>query len=194
MKKPIRKAKHQVPREEKREYIIVAGSGPSAKGFSHADVATKKMSCPADYQAARYPAWYFKVKQATKSITKPDQRYKYAPEKGFMLYKAVVHGGNKFAVEDIPTEKRYLAESKYWDSYFKSFNPRNQNKKPSVGLCAVMMAYERWKPDRIGLIGFDWVLDGYKGWLHDSYTELEVMKSLAEIIDLRDGKSLNPKT
>lgn len=175
--------KHEPPTEGKKDYLIIAGSGPSAKGFPHADIATKKMSCPADYQAARYPAWYFKVKNAVKGGD--TDKFRYMPTQGFMLYQKVRHGGNKYPYEDIPETFRYLADSKYWDSYFKSFNPRNLNKKPSVGLCAVMMAYERWKPDKIGLIGFDWVLDGHKDWAHDSYTEKKVMESLCEIVDLR---------
>lgn len=185
----LKPRKHNPPTDEKRDYVIIAGSGPSAKGYGKVDVATKKMTCPADYQAARYPAWYFKVKTAVKG--NDTDKFKYMPEKGFMLYKAVVHGGNKYPVEDIPENFRYIADSKYWDSYFKSFNPTNRNKKPSVGLCAVMMAYERWTPDKIGLIGFDWVIDGHKDWLHDSFTELKVMKSLAQIVDLRTGKVLN---
>ena len=185
--KRLKPQRRTPPTEEKRDYIIIAGSGPSAIGFPHADVATKKMSCPADYQAARYPAWYYKVQLATKAKTKPDPRYKYRPEKGFMLYKAVAHAGGKFDWRDIPN--CYLAEEKYWNSYFKSFNPKNRNGKPSVGLCAVMMAHERWTPDEIGLIGFDYVLDGHKDWLHDSATELKVMRSLATIIDLRTGDS-----
>ena len=141
------------------------------------------MSCPADYQFARHQAWYYKVKLALKEKTKPSEKFKYGPEKGFMLYKNHATPGGKYPREDIPN--RFLCDWKYWDAYFKSFKPRNQNKKPSVGLCAVMGVYERWKPDKIGLIGFDWVLDGHKDWAHDSHCELRVMESLCEIIDLR---------
>jgi hypothetical protein len=49
----------------------------------------------------------------------------------------------------------------------------------------VFAVVERWQPERVGLIGFDWVLDGYKGWPHDSLNELRCMQSLTEIVDLR---------
>jgi hypothetical protein len=191
MKKRIKKAKYTHPRHEKREYVVIAGSGPSVEGFTeHVDIATKKMSLPADYQFARHQAWYYKVLEAQRVAKRQGKECRFnTPRKGFMLYRAYETPGDKYPVEKI--HNRFICDYKYWDSYFRSFNPRNQNKKPSVGLCAVMSAYERWAPDRIGLIGFDWVLDGFVSkdpniWPHDSIAELKVMESLTEIIDLRD--------
>jgi hypothetical protein len=180
-----KKPKHEFPRLEKKDYLIIAGSGPSAMGFPHADIATKKMSCPADYQAARHQAWAYKIKAALKAKTKPDDRYKFGPEKGFLLYKNHPTNTDKYPIQNI--KNCHICDWKFWDSYFLSFGPKNRNKKPSVGLCAFMMAYELWKPEKVGLIGFDWVLDGYKGWLHDSFTELRVMESLCEVEDLREA-------
>ena len=168
----MKKPKRQHPTDEKREYVTISGSGPSVRDFKgRVDVATKKFSVPADYLCARHQAWYYKKRH--EDFT------------GFMLYKAHATPNNKYPVETIPN--RWMADWKYWDSYFLSFNPKNQNKKPSVGLCTVFCVVERWKPDKIGLIGFDNVLDGHRNWLHDSNTEKRCIESLATIIDLRSS-------
>jgi hypothetical protein len=59
--------------------------------------------------------------------------------------------------------------------------------KPSLGLCAVMGVVERWKPSEIGLIGYDWVLDGNPEWGHDAEAERRCIESLVKIVDLRRG-------
>ena len=75
----------------------------------------------------------------------------------------------------------YVIDSKYWDGYYKQFS----KKKPSSGLCAVFGTIERWAPETIGLIGFDWVLDGFQDWQHDSIAELKCIRSLCNVKDLR---------
>jgi hypothetical protein len=76
-----------------------------------------------------------------------------------------------------------------WLKYFKSFGGKFP--KPSAGTLAVYMAYERWNPERIELIGMDWVLDGNPDWFHDARAELESIKRLdVELIDLRDGSTI----
>jgi hypothetical protein len=47
------------------------------------------------------------------------------------------------------------------------------------------MSYERWKPEKVGLIGFDWVLDGNPDWDHDAIAERACIESLVEVVDLR---------
>lgn len=76
---------------------------------------------------------------------------------------------------------KWYCDSQRWIKYYQGFSKA----KPSSGLCAVFAVVERWQPDEIGLIGFDWVLDGYRKWQHDSVNELKCMRSLAEIVDLR---------
>jgi hypothetical protein len=72
-------------------------------------------------------------------------------------------------------------DSRRWDTYYKQFS----KKKPSSGLCAVFGVIERWEPKTIGLIGFDWILDGITGWQHDADAEKQAILSLVTIEDLR---------
>jgi hypothetical protein len=79
----------------------------------------------------------------------------------------------------------WSVQEKGWLQYFDQFKPKFH--KPSVGTMAVFMAFERWGPEKIGLIGFDWVLDDNPEWFHDSRAEREAIYSLGiEIIDLRN--------
>lgn len=194
MSKRIKTAKRDHPTREKRDYVVIAGSGPSVLDYDgHVDVATKKMSAPADYQFARHQAWYYKVLEENVTAREKGRKPRWLqPRIGFILYRNYETPNNKYPVEKI--HNRYVADWKYWDSYFKSFRPNNQNKKPSVGCCAVMAVMEMWSPEKVGLIGFDWVLDGNKDWLHDSRAELECILSLADVEDLRTGKVLDKKT
>ncbi len=176
MKKP-KKPKRKFPTREQRDYVTIAGSGPSVNGFEgHIDIATKKMSLPADYHFARHAAWYYKVRQESdKYINKADN---------FILYRFQDTPTHKYPLEGI--ENRYVCDWRYWDNFFIRKGPKNLSRKPSVGICAFFAAYEVWKPKKVGLIGFDWVLDGHKDWPHDSRCELACMESLAEIVDLRE--------
>ena len=79
----------------------------------------------------------------------------------------------------------WSAQEKGWFHYFDQFKPKLY--KPSIGTMAVFMAFERWGPEKIGLIGFDWVLDNNAEWFHDSRAEREAINALGvEIIDLRN--------
>lgn len=83
------------------------------------------------------------------------------------------------------TENVWKADHKYWDEYFKKFKPK-KHPDPSSGTCAAFCAIERWGLEEIGLIGMDWVLDNNKEWFHDARAELECLKSLATVHDLRE--------
>lgn len=98
-----------------------------------------------------------------------------------MAYK--VMDSSKYGIID--RARFYQADYKYWDQYFLTFKPKRITKKPSTGTCAVFCSYERWKPEKIGLIGFDWILDGDKDWNHDPEAEKRCIESLVEIVDLR---------
>lgn len=140
--------------------ITIAGSGPSVELVSHVNVATKKRSVPSDYVFCRFP---FAHNLKGRGDDTP-----------LMIYYNRGSGA-----EDV---ERYVIDSKRWDGYYKQFS----KKKPSSGLCAVFGTIERWEPKTIGLIGFDWVLDGFQDWQHDSDAELQCMLSLATIKDLRN--------
>lgn len=96
-------------------------------------------------------------------------------------------------------ENVWKADHKRWDRYFKSFGP-NKHPDPSSGTCAALCAIERWGPEEIGIIGMDWVLDNNKAWFHDARAELEMLKSLVKIVDIRElslpkmGVKYNEKT
>jgi hypothetical protein len=77
-----------------------------------------------------------------------------------------------------------------WLKYHNHFSPKFP--KPSAGTIAVFMAFERWNPERIELIGMDWVIDGNPDWFHDAEVELKSIKDLGvELVDLRDGSIIS---
>lgn len=83
----------------------------------------------------------------------------------------------------------YRVDSNRWNGYYKRFS----KKKPSSGLCAVFSVVERWNPDTVGLIGFDWVLDGQSGHgfeNHDVKAEKRCLLSLVNVVDLRNDQAL----
>ena len=130
----------------------------------HTVVSTKRPSPNTDYLCCRDINW-----------RKPP--YSDIP---FMCYKWM-----------IPTKSRtpnmehvWKADHKKWDAYFKTFKPR-KHKDPSSGTCAALCAIERWNPEVLGLIGMDWVLDDNRAWFHDARAELEMLKTLVNIVDLR---------
>lgn len=87
-------------------------------------------------------------------------------------------------------EYDYCADSKRWNAYYKRFTRPHrlpQRSKPSSGLCAVFCVVERWQPHTVGLIGFDWILDGNPKWEHDAIAEKRCIESLVNIVDLRHG-------
>jgi hypothetical protein len=82
----------------------------------------------------------------------------------------------------------YQCDNRKWDEYWKPFIRKKRppaHMKPSLGLCAVFGAVERWGIDEVGLIGYDWILDGNEDWYHDAIAEKRCIESLVNIIDLR---------
>jgi len=143
--------------------ITIAGSGPSTVNISHVDVATKKRTVKSDYVFCRFPfAYNLKCKADNTPL--------------MIYYNRGTVSGREYKHID-----KYLIDSKRWDNYYKQFSKR----KPSSGLCAVFGVIERWEPKTIGLIGFDWVLDGSPGWTHDANAEKQAILSLVKIKDLR---------
>jgi hypothetical protein len=140
------------------QLLIIAGSGPSAVGYPHANVCTKKHTVPADYLALRH------IKERDERpllLYKWDEPERF-PEKQGNLFKA---------------------NHEYWDEYYRSFDPKFPD--PTSGTCAIFCVMEKWKPEKIGLIGFDWVLDKNLDWFHDAVAEYKAITQLVEIIDLR---------
>lgn len=60
----------------------------------------------------------------------------------------------------------------------KPFNPSFQ--KPSTGLCAAIIARDRYPDEDIGLIGFDYTLhpEQAQNWRHDVYAENACINTL----------------
>ena len=137
--------------------ITIAGSGPSSDRVEHVTVATKTRSVPSDYLFCRF-AHHIKNNDLP-----------------VMIY--YLRGSSC-----IRSVEKYIVDSVRWNEYYKQFSTA----KPSSGLCAVFGVIERWAPKIIGLIGFDWILDGNKDWQpHDADAEKQAILSLVNINDLR---------
>jgi len=149
--------------------ITIAGSGPSTELIKHVDVATKKRSITSDHVFCRFP---FAHNLKNKGDATP-----------LMIY----YNRGRCGCGQCGHIERYLIDSRRWNSYYKQFSKR----KPSSGLCAVFGAVERWEPKTIGLIGFDWILDGNPGWTHDASAEKQAILSLVNIEDLRNDSTLH---
>ena len=149
--------------------MTIAGSGPSTEGFEHVDVATKKCSVASDYVFCRFLFSYHRYSDHSLPV---------------MLYYKRTDPSCEKCVQ-VP---KWYANERFWNLYYQKFSKA----KPSTGLCTVFGVMERWSPKTIGLIGFDWVLDGYTDWDHDSNAEKECMLSLTEIKDLRNGEIISP--
>ena len=77
-----------------------------------------------------------------------------------------------------------------WDAYWSKFIRKKHlstHVKPSLGTCAVFAAVEYFGVDEVGLIGYDNILDGNGGWMHDAIAERNCIESLVNVIDLRSG-------
>ena len=85
---------------------------------------------------------------------------------------------------DISQSHVWLADWQKWDHHYRSFGPVKHG-DPSSGTCAIYCVVERWQPEEIGLIGFDYVLDNNTDWMHDAKAELASIEALVDIIDLR---------
>ena len=131
----------------------------------HKVVSTKRPSFNTDYLCCRDINW-----------RKPS--YSDIP---FMCYKWMRPTKSRTP----SLENVWQADHKRWDRYFKSFGPL-KHADPSSGTCAALCAIERWEPSEIGIIGMDWVLDNNKEWFHDARAELEMLKTLVRVVDVRE--------
>jgi hypothetical protein len=151
--------------------ITIAGGGPSTKQVKRVDVATKKQRVPSDYIFCRS---YDTVKPYLKNRG-PD----YHPP--LIIYKKGCGCAGRKCGECKEKGKRYVDKPR-WDAYYRDFSLT----KPSLGLLAVFGVVELWNPKTIGLIGYDWILDGNPEWTrHDAEAEKKAIMSLVRIIDLR---------
>lgn len=155
--------------------ITIAGSGPSTDQVRKVDVTTKKQSVPGDTVFCRFMGGF--------------KRYDKGHQGDLMLYCRQCSCGSGscyFCGTDA-----YYCDKKKWDAYYREFTRSkvHQKCKPSVGLCAVFGVVERWQPETVGLIGFDWVLDGYEDWIHDAVAERKCIESLVDIVDLRSPET-----
>jgi len=156
--------------------ITIAGSGPSTDLVEHVTVATKKRSVSSDYVFCAF-MWQY-LKWRPKRDRTPLMLYYRRMTEDMSVCKAPV----------------YFCDSQHWTSYYHQFVREKrppQRMKPSLGLCAVFGVVERWNPDTIGLIGYDWILDGNRDWLHDAIAEKACIESLVTIKDLRDDTGLH---
>ena len=158
--------------------LTIAGSGPSAKDYGRVDLATKKGTCPADYVAARHAFFW--------------NRWPRSGDEKMMVWERNCDC-NKCRDCQAPIDWQ-SERAREWEDYFLSFDPKVTNssgeRKFSLGTMAVFMAIERWRPEKIGLIGYDWVLDGNPEWFHDAEKELLAIRCLVDIEDLRDATHL----
>ena len=151
-----------------RPYVTIAGSGPSVEGWTEpVTIATKKRSVPSEFVAAST------LNHLDRWRDRDGEHFNHT-DKG-MVFRGGKEGSGRLW---------WSAGEKAWTKYFQQFSPKFY--KPSIGTLAVFMAYERWGPERIGLIGLDDVLDGNDEWFHDARAEREAIMALdTEIIDLR---------
>ena len=107
------------------------------------------------------------------------------PEYRFLCYRwnpPMGDRGGKF--DDIDRENIWQADWQKWDDHYRSFGDV-KHPDPSSGTCAIFCVVERWEPETIGLIGFDYVLDNNTDWMHDARAEKAAIEDIVNIIDLR---------
>ena len=153
--------------------ITIAGSGPSTELVKHVDVATKKRSVPSDYVFCRF-------------------HFNHKGDEPLMLYYRRCRCGRCEACQ-----ADFYCDSGRWNAYYRQFVREKrppQKSKPSTGLCAVFGVVERWNPRTVGLIGYDYILDGNTDWEHDAIAELHCILSLVNIRDLRSGQLIRRRT
>lgn len=148
--------------------LTISGSGPSSEGYGKTTVTTKKLPTDSDYVSLRHVHFW-------NAFTKVNR------QRPILLYYRKCNCKYCKECKEIPVE--WAANKTYWDDYYKRFNPKNN--KPSLGTCAVFSVVERWTPKTIGLIGFDWILDGNPDWIHDADAEKRAILSLVDVVDLR---------
>ncbi len=154
--------------------LTIAGSGQSVFDYPHkVDIATKKRHADSDYVAVCHTHFWQHWPKKDKA-------------KKLLVYFRHRCTCRKCGDCDAPVD--FLADIDAWEQYWESFNPSYY--KPSTGTCAIFCAVERWRPETIGLIGFDWVLDENPDWFHDAKTEKLAILSLVNIKDLRNDTHL----
>lgn len=153
----------------------IAAAGPSSRNCGKVDVVTRSPHPTKDHSSrgnyeisADYVCTRF--------------MHTYSGDLPTMLYKC------DCKCKKCNRTPEWSANWKYWDNYYKQFNPKA---KPSLGTCAVFSVVERWKPKTIGLIGFDWILDGNTDWFHDAKKERQAILSLTNIVDLRNDNFIH---
>ncbi len=149
--------------------ISIAGSGPSVENYDKpVDIATKKRSVSSKYIYVPHIHFWHEFSKKDKAKLLWVQKRTCDCKK----------------CRDCEAPIDYALDWRYWYGYYQTFNPKNR--KPSTGTQAVFAAVQRWKPETIGLIGFDWVLDGNPDWFHDAEKERQAILSLTNIVDLRN--------
>ena len=142
--------------------------------MDHVDVATKKRKVASDYIFCR------RYNTARKYL-RDRSTGRPAKHPPLMIYRRDC-GCAGFKCEECKETDTYYVNQKHWDKYYSEFS----GAKPSTGLLAVFGVVERWNPKVIGLIGYDWILDGNPGWTpHNAEAERKAILSLVRIKDLR---------
>jgi hypothetical protein len=123
---------------------------------------------------------------------------RFGPEFPFLCYHWCPEIGAQGGKWDhISRDNLTMCDWEKWDEHYRSFGPDwhklpcktweagLKHPEPSSGTCAVYSVVECYNPDRIGLIGFDYVLDNNTDWMHDAKAELASIESVVDIVDLR---------
>jgi hypothetical protein len=84
----------------------------------------------------------------------------------------------------------YRMDTDRWQDYWSGFVRKKHayygsQLKPSLGTCAVFAAVDKFGVDEVGVIGYDYILDGGGDWIHDAVAEKRCIESLVNVIDLR---------
>jgi len=156
--------------------ITIAGSGPSCEAYGKkVTIATKKRSLPSDYLFCRLSQQYNKVK---------------GPEIPLILYfnRCTCYPPATCPICTGPDVEIIPVDSERWNKYWSPFvrdKRWSARMKPSLGTCAVFAAVELWGVDEVGVIGYDYILDGNDDWIHDAVAEKKCIESLVNVVDLR---------
>lgn len=142
--------------------IVIAGNGPSAK------------------------EWDGPITIGTKKTQKPCQ-FKFVPTNSHAQF---VTDAKILTLLATPQGPRYFnGNCKGWRAYYRQFNPYRE--KPSSGMAAIFCAIELWGVRKVGVIGFENILDGSsKRVSHDWKAEHDCIRSLVTLVDLRNAKTL----
>jgi hypothetical protein len=152
--------------------ITVAGSGPSSKDYNKkVTIATKKVPCDSEYIYLPHIHFYHTLRNRHKDKPILIRRRRCLCKK----------------CRDCSAPYHDVLKMQEWWKYYEQFNPKNR--KPSIGTEAVWFAIQLWRPETIGVIGLDGVLDGEGTDIvspHDVGKERLSILSLVNIKDLRN--------